>query len=255
MRNSKFEILAVVATSLAIFNFAPAAYAADMPVKALAPAPPVATWTGFYVGLVGGYEWGTTRTDHGPNDPFFNAPIFVTNVTNNYNVNGALGGATAGYNWQAGVWVVGAEADYSAVFASGSGFGLAPLFTTTFAYGAKQRDLATFRGRFGYLAKPDLLIYATGGAALSNIAATNSNGAGTWISDPEYVWGWTAGAGVEWKFASHFSAKAEYLHVGFNDKSYFNPASTFAPPGAFLSDQHIRLHQDMVRVGINYQLF
>ena len=40
------------------------AFAADLPVKAPRAAPPVvADWTGFYLGIHGGYGWGQTSVD------------------------------------------------------------------------------------------------------------------------------------------------------------------------------------------------
>ena len=44
------------------------------------------------------------------------------------------------------------------------------------------------------------------------------------ISDSRWHWGWTAGGGVEVKLNKDWSAKLEYLYVGLQDKSYFNPA-------------------------------
>jgi outer membrane immunogenic protein len=237
---------------LALIGVAGPALAADMPVKAPMQAmQPAYTWTGFYIGVAGGGAWGHTDVIHGTNDPLFAA--FPGDTTGRFNVKGALIGVTAGYNWQMGQWVVGLEGDASVVSAKGSANYLPPVFNPAFSNEVKQRDLSTFRGRFGYLANPDLLVYATGGAALSDIQLSNSNGAGTTITDSKYVWGWTAGAGLEWKFAPRFSVKAEYLYVGLSDKSFFNPASSFSPL-LFLSDQHVKLSESIVRVGLNWQL-
>lgn len=67
------------------------ASAADMPVKApMAPAAaPIYNWTGFYVGLQGGYAWGSSVQ-------FFTAA--GGGSTNRYNINGWEGGGTLGYN-------------------------------------------------------------------------------------------------------------------------------------------------------------
>ena len=250
----RFIIAAV--TTVSSITFGQIAWAADLPVKA-APAPivaPLPSWTGFYVGLAGGYAWGHTHIYHGTNDPLFGA--FPGDVTEQFKVDGVLIGLTTGYNWQMGQWLVGLEGDISASSAKGTAFDKPPEFNQNFNNEVKQRYLSTFRGRFGYLARPDLLVYATGGAALSDIRlknASNQNSSTAGIADSAWVWGWTAGAGVEWKIVPRLSVKAEYLHVGFDDHSYFNPASPFSP-NLFLSDQHVKLSQDIVRVGFNWQL-
>jgi outer membrane immunogenic protein len=69
MRRLAFFCSALVATTLAL-----PALAADIPVKAVRAAPPIIVdhWTGFYIGVNGGYSWGSgaqchhgTGTDHG----------------------------------------------------------------------------------------------------------------------------------------------------------------------------------------------
>jgi len=112
----------------------------------------------------------------------------------------------------------------------------------------KERWLSTFRGRVGY-AKDNWLLYATGGAALANVESSITAPAGQ-ISDKQWHWGWTAGAGVEVKLSRGWSAKLEYLYVGLQDKTYFNPAPSLALPG----NQRVNLDDHIVRVGVNYQL-
>ena len=73
--------------------------------------------------------------------------------------------------------------------------------------------------------------------------------AGT-ISDQQWHWGWTAGGGLEVKLNQDWSAKIEYLYVGLQDKSYFNPV----PSPAFPGNQRLRLDDHIVRVGVNYKL-
>ena len=70
------------------------------------------------------------------------------------------------------------------------------------------------------------------------------------ISDQQWHWGWTVGAGMEVKLSQDWSAKVEYLYVGLQDKSYFNPA----PSLAFPSNQRVNLNDHIVRVGVNYKL-
>src|SRR3954470_14924027 len=96
---------ALVASLFAATN----AFAADLPARTYTKAPvivdPGYNWTGFYVGLNGGYSWGRSSTSIAPGAPFGTTAI-------RENVNGGLGGGQIGYNWQIDrTWVVGVEAD------------------------------------------------------------------------------------------------------------------------------------------------
>jgi outer membrane immunogenic protein len=57
--------------------------------------------------------------------------------------------------------------------------------------------------------------------------------------------GWTIGGGVEYAFADHWSAKAEYLYVRFPDKSV---VASPIPYAFTLQDS-----ASIARVGINYR--
>ena len=74
------------------------------------------------------------------------------------------------------------------------------------------------------------LVYATAGGALANVENTVTATGRRQISERHWHWGWTAGAGVEVKLNHDWSAKVEYLYVGLQDKSYFNPAPSVAFP-------------------------
>ncbi|MEP6707536.1 MAG: hypothetical protein ABJC05_08455 [Pyrinomonadaceae bacterium] len=78
------------------------------------PPPPVASynWTGGYVGAHAGWGWGRADTTF---TPLPNATQFIDMkpTTLSPNPSGFLGGAQAGYNWQTGRFVIGAEADLS----------------------------------------------------------------------------------------------------------------------------------------------
>jgi outer membrane immunogenic protein len=93
------------------------AFAADMPVKAPPPPPPaVTTWTGFYLGINGGWSGGTSQDSWAFIDPFGQH-----NVGPKFNQNGGLAGVTYGANWQFGrSWVLGFEGDFDVADISGS---------------------------------------------------------------------------------------------------------------------------------------
>jgi outer membrane immunogenic protein len=163
-----------------------------------------------------------------------------------FDLSGGLIGVTSGFNVQNGNVVVGYEGDTSASNKKGSAFEFPP--NGAFGNQVKENWLSTFRGRVGY-AQGNWLIYATAGGALANIENSIVGPPGT-VSEKHAHWGWTAGGGVEVKLNPDWSAKVEYLYVGLQDKSYFNPAPSVLIP----SNQGLRLDDHIVRVGVNYKL-
>jgi outer membrane immunogenic protein len=155
-------------------------------------------------------------------------------------------GLTTGYNVQSGGVVLGYEGDISITNKKGGAFEFPPA--GAFNNEVKERWLSTLRGRVGY-ARDNWLLYATGGAALANVESSIA-GPGLQISDNQWHWGWTAGAGFEVKLSRDWSAKLEYLYVGLQDKTYFNLTPGPVLPG----NQRVTLDDHIVRVGVNYQL-
>src|SRR5437763_10306153 len=110
-------MLKIVATTVVAAVFATSAWAADLPLRAAPRGAPLAygyNWTGWYVGVEGGYGFGYAWQ----NDPFFNAI---------YKTHGGVVGGTLGYNSQFSVsWglikrlVVGIEVDESYADIKGS---------------------------------------------------------------------------------------------------------------------------------------
>lgn len=202
-----------------------AAGAADMAVKAppVYKAPPVilSDWAGFYLGVHGGYGWGDWSAD-GQN----HAPASV-------NTKGGLVGGHAGYNWQFGSYVVGVEGDFDAADINGSSTFQPDL---TKSVSVKTDELASIRGRAGYIMAPNMLAYATGGAGWGRTRISTSLPTEDEISQ----WGWVAGAGLEYRFWGNFIARAEYLHYGFDGGSVGN-----------WSDIHQDI--DVVRGGVSYK--
>jgi outer membrane immunogenic protein len=267
-------------------------YRKEPPVY-LAPAP-VPAWTGFYVGLNAGGTFGnssglnTTSGDlfddvagagfYGPT--IFGATSAASAVSNiSSNNSGFIGGGQAGYNLQfANAFVAGLEADIQGLAGSsgnGNAFGAAtepasgvPLYTITNA--SKSLDyLGTVRGRIGLLIAPTFLAYATGGLAYgganfkANVlqAANDPFGAvgpafgQASFSDTRV--GYTAGAGVEWLFAPHWSAKVEYLYydlgsVAVNTALVGQDQITGAQLYGAGLQSSTRFDGHIVRAGLNY---
>lgn len=199
------------------------ARAADMPVKApVYKAPPaVATWTGFYIGVQAGGGWF---------DPTYNYIPASTSVS--FKTDGFVGGGTLGYNWQTGMLVLGVEGDMSFADVNGSiltsgASATAPCLSAGQGCSAKLDWFGTGRARLGY-AMGDFLPYITGGAAVGHIEGSADTGAcgGPVCGFDETRWGWTVGGGLEYRFASNWSAKVEYLYMNLGTPSFTAPTVT-----------------------------
>ena len=211
---------AVLAASISA-NAADLPRAAPMPTKAPPVyAPPPFTWNGFYLGVNGGWGWGSSHSD----------------LFGHTNTSGGLAGGTIGYNMQFGGWVLGLEADMDWSDVDGTTNFNCPAGCTV-----RNKWLNTDRGRIGY-AFGNFMPYVTGGLAVGDVKVTNPGFAGT---DPTQL-GWTAGVGAEYAISGPWSAKVEYLHV---DLGNFNCGLSCGPT----TTDNINFHENQVRGGINYR--
>jgi outer membrane immunogenic protein len=228
MRN----IVAVVTAALLLG--AAAANAADLPVKAPpAPLVPVYNWSGFYVGLNGG--WANSHQQ------WTGTPGGVT--TGDFTGNGGLFGGTAGWNWQSGRIVLGLEGDFdwSRIRAGDATTGGCAL---AFPCTATVTNLGTVRGRVGWTFDR-FLAYVTGGAAFAGIH--NEQIALSPLADTTTEKaGWVFGGGIEAMILPKWSVKAEYLRAQFGQTAFCPAAGCVA---TVVSD-YTRLN--VFRVGINY---
>jgi outer membrane immunogenic protein len=218
----------VILACVGVLALGGAAAAADLP-PAAPPAPyykapayaPAYNWSGFYLGINGGGGWG--RSDW--------------TSTGNFGTSGGLAGGTIGYNYQINQAVLGVEGDIDWADINGS------VTSTTCPSGTCTTGdnwLSTVRGRLGYAADR-FLPYITGGAAFGDIKASGPGLAGT---DTTNV-GWTAGGGIEFAIAGHWTAKAEYLYVDLGN------VSCGIACGA--ATQNVSWHSNIGRVGVNYR--
>jgi opacity protein-like surface antigen len=217
------------------------------------PAPEIFTWDRFYVGanLGGGFGDGAGSVSGFGTDGAL-APNFAWTFPG-HRPGGVIGGLQAGHNWRFDDVVVGFEADAQAAGLSG-GLGLPFL-----ALHQTVEWFATLRGRVGYLVRPDLLAYGTGGFAsgsgssrFSFVDGAGNSGEG--LTNPTRT-GFAAGGGLEWAFAPDWSAKLEYLFIdlGRNRGQGFNlvdPDGNGVANGATLSGVANRFH--VVRAGVNF---
>jgi opacity protein-like surface antigen len=208
-----------------------AAGAADLaPMYTKAPPVFVSDWAGFYLGINGGGGWGETKFDH---------HSFLFGTTNK--TSGGMFGGQAGYNWQYGSVVTGLEVDFDGADIKGTNTSPRGFFQRT----VKFDELATARARLGYTVLPNWLVYGTAGAAWGHSSDTVTfvpNGFSFDASSNNF--GWTAGAGVEYKFYNNFILRAEYLHYDFAKTAYSFPV--FFSPNASTTI-------DAVRGGLSYK--
>jgi outer membrane immunogenic protein len=296
--------LLITSATLAALIGTPA-LAADMAVKAPPSAPaPVPTWTGFYGGIQFGGGWSDKAVNYSPNDPAAATLLNGTAgtpgeqpVANGYRVpqSGAVGGFEAGYNWQVGSnWLLGFEADFSGSSMSGRASGTSVLISTTApaitqsTTAAQSTDwYGTVRGRVGWLARPNLLLFGTGGFAYGReagsanyvinglpaltVAGLTTNGFSflcTTSGAPCFAGsssatrtGWTAGGGAELLLDQHWSAKIEYLIVDLGTETVPVTAVALCTPafgcatGTTLSSFNAVFHDrfNVVRLGLNYR--
>jgi outer membrane immunogenic protein len=228
-----------------------AASAADLPAATYTKAPtivdPTYNWTGFYLGVEGGFDWG--RSQHYWNDAATPAAIGLPE-TSGIKANGGLVGGTFGYNYQfSNHIVIGFESDYSWTNSKGTANYAAPFGPLTNTAETSQSWVATVRGRVGY-AWDRWLVFGTGGAAFTDEDIQLCNVAFGCGSQSKIASGWTAGGGVEYAFAGNWSAKLEYLHNDFGSQS-FGP--TLDAGGGFFHARTVTLTNDIVRAGVNYK--
>jgi outer membrane immunogenic protein len=223
-------------TMLAGLLIAGAAQAADMPLKAPRAAPYYSDWTGFYLGIHGGYGWGEIN----PDDFDFGGSF------HNPKPKGGLFGAQAGYNWQYGRAVVGLELDYSGASLKDDQqvniFSICEIDalrtsvkqscdTVGLAVRSKIDQLASARARVGYLLTDNLLAFGTAGLGWghsSETIAVTFNGSDIFaLKAKTDHFGWVAGGGLEYKFAQNWLIRGEYLHYDFGVDSFaFQPILT-----------------------------
>jgi outer membrane immunogenic protein len=267
MRNLKCIVGVAIAGALAGIT---AATAADLPARTYTKAPvyvePAFNWSGFYVGGNIGYSWG--RSANTETIDIFNTGTIVGAGTSRNDVNGVIGGAQFGYNWQMSNWVAGFEADIQGSGERGStalvcpGCGSGPSDISA-VLTQKLNWFGTVRGRAGVLVTPTLLLYGTGGLAYGEVETGGSLTGPTGQSPSAIVLlpnlsstrvGWTAGAGIEGRIGGNWTAKLEYLYMDLGTVSA-GPLSTNileplrAPVGASYSSHFT---DNILRVGFNY---
>jgi len=229
-------------------------------------------WTGPYVGAGVGARWtdaiwSTTCLHPSLSNCSPPSDGFPTRFANDnpapFNMGGLRLGGYAGYNWQIANWVAGIEADIAWGHDKKSHAGIPGTWDPVLGPGRDATTLTTaswdasLRARLGILIRPDVLIYATGGAAWLQTTASASCQATFpigWCVNPnsesvtKILPGWTVGAGVEGRISANLILRAEYRYSAYRDLK--NTFFKSMPVESFRAEISQQTHT--VYVGISY---
>jgi outer membrane immunogenic protein len=223
MKQLSIAVFASLVLSLTTFA-GPESLPGGKEMKQVAPAPlPELTWTGLYVGLHAGGQFGHSETNDLDDYYFFAHHHF------GYRESGFNGGGQIGYNFQLGRIVVGPEFDIGYMNLDGTGDERIRHEAFGIAHGSSDSDFyTTFRGRVGYALGADQgwLFYATGGAIgvnyYTHYLAIEQNIVlcGVDARKTDLDWGYTVGGGIERRLGRHWSIKVEYLYFSLGEQSF-----------------------------------
>ncbi len=259
----------------------------------LEPAPVVVAeeaydWSGLYVGVHGGYGhgrseysyaghteyWDDNLTDpSAPGGPGYEDTLqLYPELSGSYSdqikrhLDGALGGAQIGYNYQYSNFVFGAVADISAGNVESETASIGDI--GEFSVSSKVDWFGTVRGRVG-VASDRVLFYGTGGFAYGRVKTSydySFDGDDYSGSSSETKGGWTLGGGIEYALTKNVTLSTEYLYVdlgksdvidgsqqiGYED--HYNGGGTWTGyTDDFLDSLSVKNQLHTVRVGLNYK--
>ena len=198
-------------------------------------------WNGIYLGANMGGAWGANHanlivpSDPATQqywDPTISAGALPTLI--NYSQSGPIGGGQLGFNYKySNKVLVGIEADInganiqgakSEYFVNGQQIGGATYTPWYGSAGSRLTWLGTVRGRVGYLAIQQALLYATAGFAYGGSKNNYYNAFPQTqslftSSQTDIQTGYTVGGGLEWMFQAGWSIKAEYLYFNLGSST------------------------------------
>ena len=260
-----------ISAAVLLGTMAVPAAAEEMVYGAVLPAGPIYNphgfynWNGFYIGLNGGGHWGTDSVSASVAANTFLSPNNVAIINNalpfNKDVTGLAGGGQAGFNWHVWSFVLGVEADISALSGTATRSAVVPLTVptqqATSTDTVSDRWTATFRGRLGYAADYMLFYVTSGGAAanrsIAHVYSDNIGAAPTTDAISQTRYGWTVGGGIEYALASNWSIRAEYLFATFSGITSTLSFQNTPAKGATLAYTDA-FSESLARAAINYKI-
>ncbi len=229
---------------------------------------PANTWTGFYIGVNGGYGWSAGNSEVAVTLHDYGNRV-ATKTSSLDNSNAGFGGGQIGYNWQHGNLVFGVEADLQGTDINGKGAAAVNIEDLLIAANATAQTsldwFGTVRGRLGY-AFDRTLVYATGGFAFGGVKDRLSlsvddhhldNGGvvtGTAAKDTTRT-GFVLGGGIEYALTPAWSLKGEYQYIDLGSSNLTaaaaNPLTESSNATGSLKADHT---YHTARVGLNYHV-
>ena len=235
--------LAISGASLALASafWAPGAFADgySRPGSTYA-APPITSWTGFYVGAHLGGAWSDVE--------WANVVAWTgERVTNDSS--GFFGGAQMGYNQQFGNIVLGVEAALSGGSLSGGFRSVVDPAAVT--YNTDINTIVTVTGRLG-LAANQWMLYAKAGWAGAQVDVSGRNTAiPDRFSSDDWRNGWTVGGGFEYRVARNISLGIEYSFIDPGSESISSVTRLGTP--VLVRDNDVQIQAVTAR--LNYQFY
>ncbi|MEJ0078172.1 MAG: outer membrane beta-barrel protein [Alphaproteobacteria bacterium] len=263
----------VLGATVGLLAASATAMAADLPVKAPMVAPimaPAFSWSGCYIGGNIGGKWAQSdgsvtiaAAGTGAAATPASAVAFGRGDSSSF-----MGGGQIGCQIQTGNWVLGLEGDadwhrlsFSRTLVGGAALPI--LFVAGDVFDLRSDWQASARGRIGY-AWDRWMIYATGGAAFTNVnVGTNFIAIGpfpaTVVSDSKTLVGWTVGGGMEYAITNNWIAGIEGRYSNYGTTNFnAGQLSTFGPlaGGTFTlaaANQSIKLETFEVMGRLSYK--
>jgi outer membrane immunogenic protein len=249
---------------------------------------PYLAWTGFYVGINGGFAWGNSSVAFAANDAAAlagtcgggGAPKGQCITSVDFRRDGPVAGGQFGFNWQVNShWLVGAEADYQWSNLDGSvnsSFRLGNVGATNMVANQTVESFGTVRARAGVLLAPPLLLYGTGGFAYGQVhenlhvpavapGGLSPPGGFSYVctigtacfagSATQTLLGWSAGAGAEYAITTNLIFRTEllYVHLSAPTATVTATAAAAGTTPASIAAGFSSVYFAVMRAGLNYK--
>jgi outer membrane immunogenic protein len=253
-----FALTVVVFAFSVVLRFA---FAGPEPIsskemKEVAPAPlPECNWTGFHIGIQGGYTWSEMRWIDSDSSlfPETGSDSGGAEVLSKQDMTGFFGGGEVGYDYQWHSFVFGLQAD----------FAYAEIVTKD-SFGDDGKDRfslrndwnGSFGGRIGY-AWHKFLLYGKGGGAVAHIKAHQNHPPQDVFTADDTRWAPMVGVGLEYMINCHWSIKTEYEHDFYGkeaiDGTLVEAIDSSGAGGPEHETYDIDMEHNTLRLGINYK--